>query len=317
MSYFHIPVLLDEVIKIINPKPGENLIDGTLGGGGHSEAILEKTSPDGKLLGIDLDDEALRESKRKLEKYSNKIILRKGNFADFVEIKEENNFGSFNIFFLDLGISSQQLNSEALGISFLKNAPLNMRMGGVDYKNDNYKTAEHILNNWSEKAIEAILKNYGEERYAKNIAKEITKERKVKKIINTKQLVEIIFEATPAKYKNQRIHFATRTFQALRIEVNEELKNLKNTLPQILENIEVGGRIAIISFHSLEDRIVKQFFQREAKDCICGPEVPVCVCQHRKRLEIITKKPIVASEKEVLENPRARSGKLRVARRIL
>ncbi|MCK5122754.1 MAG: 16S rRNA (cytosine(1402)-N(4))-methyltransferase RsmH [Candidatus Pacebacteria bacterium] len=331
MSYFHIPVLLKETIEIINPKPGENLIDGTLGGGGHSEAILEKTLPDGKLLGIDLDDEALQESERRLEKYasgchssaetmapsvSSKIILRKGNFADFVEIKEKSNFGSFNIFFLDLGISSQQLNNKTLGISFLKNLPLDMRMGGADCKKDNYKTAEHILNNWNEDAIRLILKNYGEERYAKNIAREIVKERKVNKIIKTEQLVKIISEATPAKYKNQRIHFATRTFQALRIEVNDELKNLENVLPQILENIEIGGRIAVISFHSLEDRIVKQFFQKESKDCICGPEVPVCVCGHQKRLEIITKKPIVASEKEILKNPRARSGKLRVAKKI-
>jgi len=316
MSYFHIPVLLNEVVKFIDPKSGENLIDGTLGGGGHSEAILEKTSPDGKLLGIDLDDEAIRESKEKLKKYAERIIFKKGNFKDFIEIKKESDFCSFDIFLLDLGISSQQLNNEALGISFLKNAPLDMRMGGANYRNNNYKTAEHILNNWSEDAIRLILKNYGEERYAKNIAKEIIKERKINKIINTRQLVGIISEATPAKYKRQRIHFATRTFQALRIEVNEELKNLENVLPQVLENIEVGGRIAIISFHSLEDRIVKRFFQKESKDCVCGPEVPVCVCQHRKRLEIITKKPIVASEEEVLENPRARSGKLRVARKI-
>ena len=314
MSYFHIPVLQKEVVEIINPKSGENLIDGTLGGGGHSKAILEKTSPDGKLLGIDLDTEAIKESERKLEKYSKRIILRKGNFTNFIKIKEENNFCSFNIFFLDLGISSQQLNNEALGISFLKNSPLDMRMGG-DNSSD-YKTAEHIINNWSESAIEATLKSYGEERYAKNIAREITKERKIKKIVNTRQLVEIISEAVPAKYKRQRIHFATRTFQALRITVNEELKNLEDVLPQILENIEVGGRIAIISFHSLEDRIVKQFFRKESKDCICGPEVPVCVCNHKRRLEIITKKPITASEEEISENPRARSGKLRVARKI-
>ena len=316
MSYFHTPVLLSEIVEIINPKPGENLIDGTLGGSGHSEAILEKTSPDGRLLGIDLDSEAIKESERKLKKYSERIIFQKGNFTDFIKIKKENNFCSFNIFFLDLGISSQQLNSEALGISFLKNAPLDMRMSGTDYENSNYKTAEHIINNWSESAIEAILKNYGEERYAKSIARKITKERKIKKIVNTQQLVEIISEAVPVKYKRQRIHFATRTFQALRIAVNEELENLENVLPQILENIEVGGRIAIISFHSLEDRIVKQFFQKESKDCICGPEVPVCVCKHQKRLEIITKKPITASEKEILKNPRSRSAKLRVARKI-
>ena len=316
MTYFHIPVLLNEVVEIINPKQGENLIDGTIGGGGHAEAILEKTSPDGKLLGIDLDDEAIIASKRKLEKYSKRIILAKGNFTDFAEFEKEYNFSPINIFFLDLGISSRQLNNEALGISFLKNAPLDMRMGGYNYRTDNKKTAEDVINNFSEEKIVSILKNYGEERYAKNIASEIIKERKIKRIVNTQQLVEIISEAVPGRYKNQRIHFATRTFQALRIAVNSELENLEAVLPQVLENMEVGGRIAVISFHSLEDRIVKRFFQKESKDCICNPEVPVCVCGHKKRLEVITKKPITASKEEVSRNPRSRSAKLRVARKI-
>ena len=316
MSYFHIPVLLKEIIETINPKPGENLVDGTVGGGGHAEAILKKTSPGGKLLGIDLDSEAIIASKRKLEKYSKRIILTKGNFTGFAEFKKECNFQPINIFFLDLGISSQQLNNEALGISFLKNAPLDMRMGGYNYKIGNKKTAEYIVNNFDEEKITAILKSYGEERYAKNIAREIIKTRKIKKVVNTRQLVEIISRAVPKRYKNQRIHFATKTFQALRIEVNEELKNLEEVLPRILENIEAGGRIAVISFHSLEDRIVKQFFQKESKNCVCGPETPVCVCNHKKRLEIITKKPITASEEEVSKNPRSRSAKLRVAKKI-
>ncbi len=317
MSYFHIPVLLNEVIEAIDPKPGENLIDGTVGGGGHAEAVLKKTSPGGRLLGIDLDGEAIIASKRKLEKYSKRIILAKGNFTNLAEFKKEYNFSPINIFFLDLGISSQQLNNEALGISFLKNAPLDMRIGGYNYKTDNKKTAEDIVNSFSEEKITSILKNYGEERHARKIASEIIKERKVKKIVNTKQLVEIISRAVSGKYKNQRIHFATRTFQALRIAVNGELENLETVLPQALENIEVGGRIAIISFHSLEDRIVKQFFRKESKDCICSPETPVCVCDHRKRLEIITKKPITPSEDEISRNPRSRSAKLRVARKIL
>ncbi len=317
MSYFHISVLLDEIIETINPKPGENLVDGTVGGGGHAEAILEKTFPDGKLLGIDLDDEAIIASKRKLEKYAKRVVLKKGNFINFNELAEEYDFHPINIFFLDLGISSQQLNNEALGISVLKSAPLDMRMGGYNCKADNKKTAECIINNFSEEKIVSILKDYGEERYAKNIASEIIKERKVKKIVNTKQLVEIISKAVSGKYKNQRIHFATRTFQALRIAVNSELENLEMALPQMLESIEIGGRIAVISFHSLEDRIVKRFFQRESKDCICDPETPVCVCKHRKRLEIITKKPITASEEEISKNPRSRSAKLRVARKIL
>jgi len=317
MSYFHIPVLLNEVIKTIDPKPGENLVDGTVGGGGHAEAILEKTSPDGKLLGIDLDNEAVIASKRRLERYAKRIILAKGNFINFTELKKECDFHPINIFFLDLGISSQQLNNEALGISFLKNTPLDMRMGGYNYKTDNKKTAEDIVNSFSEEKIASILKNYGEERHARKIASEIIKERKIKKVVNTKQLVEIISRAVSGKYKNQRIHFATRTFQALRIAVNSELENLETALPQALENIEIGGRIAIISFHSLEDRIVKQFFRKESKDCICNPETPVCVCNHKKRLEIITKKPITPSEEEISGNPRSRSAKLRVAKKIL
>ncbi len=316
MSYFHIPVLLKEVVEAIDPKPGENLVDGTVGEGGHAKAILEKTSSDGKLLGIDLDSEAIIASKRKLEKYSERIILKKGNFVDFNEFAKEYSFYPINIFFLDLGISSQQLNNEALGISFLKNAPLDMRMGGYSYKTNNKKTAEYIVNSYSKEKIVSILKDYGEERYAKNIASEIVKERKIKKIVNTQQLVNIISKAVPERYKNQRIHFATRTFQALRIAVNDELENLGKVLPQMMEDLEIGGRIAIISFHSLEDRIVKQFFRKESKDCICDSEVPVCVCKHKKRLEIITKKPITASKEEISRNPRSRSAKLRVARKI-
>jgi 16S rRNA (cytosine1402-N4)-methyltransferase len=315
MSYFHIPILSKEVIENVDPKPGENLIDGTIGGGSHAKLFLEKTSPDGKLLGIDLDAEALIESKRKLEEYSNRIILEKGNFVDFVELADKNNFGKINIFFLDLGISSQQLNNDMLGISFLKNAPLDMRIGGGESESDR-TSAEFIVNNWKEEDIKSILKDYGEERYASLIAREIASERKKEKIVNTQQLVNVISRAVPARYKNQRIHFATKTFQAFRIAVNNELINLEDVLPQILDSIETGGRIAIISFHSLEDRIVKRFFQKEAKDCVCDVKVPVCVCGHKKRLFVITKKPIIPSEQEIINNPRSRSAKLRVAKKI-
>ncbi len=316
MSYFHIPVLLKEIIETVDPKPGENLIDGTIGGGSHAEAILKKTSPDGKLLGIDLDSEALAESKRKLEEYSKRIILEKGNFVNFSELAKKHNFGSVNIFFLDLGISSHQLDDENLGISFLKNSPLDMRLGGYGGAENESNTAEYIVNNYSEEDIESIIKNYGEERHAKDITREIIRSRREHKIVNTKQMVDLIERAVPARYKKLRIHFATRTFQALRIAVNKELENLEQTLPKVLENMAVGGRIAIISFHSLEDRIVKHFFKKEARDCICNIKVPVCVCGHKKTLEIITKKPIVPSEQEIISNPRSRSAKLRVARKI-
>ena len=316
MSYFHVPVLQKEVVEIANPKPGENLIDGTVGGGGHAKAFLQKISLDGKLLGIDMDDEALVESKRKLGEYSDRVILEKGNFVNFLEFAEKHNFYPINIFFLDLGISSQQLNSDIMGISFLKNAPLDMRIGGNKYDEDDRTTAEYIINNWSEGDIRLILKDYGEEKYANFIAKKIISGRKEKRIVSTWQLVEIISKAVPQKYKKQKIHFATRTFQAFRIAVNQELENLEAVLPKILDHIEVGGRICVISFHSLEDRIVKRFFQKESKDCICDPKIPVCVCGHKKRLEILTKKPIVASEQEISANPRSRSAKLRIAKKI-
>ena len=314
--YFHMPVLLEEVIEIADPKLGENLIDGTVGGGSHAEAFLKRTSPDGKLLGIDLDDEALIESKRRLEEDSSRVILEKGNFVNFLEFTEKHNFYPINIFFLDLGISSHQLNSDTMGISFLKNSSLDMRIGGNRYNEDDRMTAEYIINNWSEEKIRSILKDYGEERYAGFIAREIVSVRKGKRIVSTWQLVEIISKAVPQKYKKQKIHFATRTFQAFRIAVNQELESLEAVLPKILDHIEVGGRICIISFHSLEDRIVKRFFQKESKGCICGPKVPVCVCGHKKRLEILTKKPVMASEQEISANPRSRSAKLRIAKKI-
>ncbi|MCK5332614.1 16S rRNA (cytosine(1402)-N(4))-methyltransferase RsmH [Candidatus Parcubacteria bacterium] len=316
MNYFHIPVLAKEIIEIIDPQPGENLIDGTIGGGGHAELFLEKISPNGKLLGIDLDSEALIENRRRLKKYSDRVVLEKGNFVDFVKIKENVNFPPVDIFFLDLGFSSQQLNDDDLGISFLKKSPLDMRIGGQGAENDDRFTAEHIINNWSEEEIKKILKDYGEEKYAYSIAREIAMTRKEKKIVNTQELVDIIGKSVPTRYKNQRIHYATKTFQAFRISVNKELENLQNVLPVILDNLEVGGRVCIISFHSLEDRIVKNFFRREAKNCICDVKIPLCVCKHKQQLEIITKKPVMATEEEIAFNPRSRSAKVRIAKKI-
>lgn len=313
MSYSHIPVLLNEVLEYLAPGPGENLIDGTLGGAGHSKAILEKTGPDGRLLGIDMDAEAIQASRMNLEGFADRIILERDNFINFRQLVEEHDFRPVHLFFLDLGISSKQLDDEMLGISFLKNSPLDMRLGGSSGRG---LSAEKIINEYSEDRIFNIIRDYGEERYAKNIAKEIARTRKIKHIESTKELVDVIGASVPGKYRHGRIHFATRTFQALRIAVNEELTNLEKTLPQVLDELEVGGRIGIISFHSLEDRIVKRFFNDEARDCICGPDVPVCVCAHKKRLELVTKKPVRATEEEIERNPRSRSAKLRVAKKI-
>jgi len=315
MIYSHIPVLLKEVLDLLDPKAGENLFDGTLGGGGHSRAIMAKTGPDGKLLGVDMDVEAIRASRMNLEEYSERMTLRRKNFTEFSSIIKEENFSPVDIFFLDLGISSKQLDDEVLGISFLKDSPLDMRLGGEELAGN--RTAEKIVNESSEEKIFDIIRKYGEERYAKNIAREIVRARKIKRIKSTKELVDIISLSVPGKYKRGRIHYATRTFQALRIAVNDELANLEKVLPEVLDNLSVGGRIGVISFHSLEDRIVKSFFNTESRDCICAPAVPVCVCGHKKRLELITRRPARASEEEIEINPRSRSARLRVARKVL
>ena len=267
---------------------------------------------------MDLVAEALKAAKYNLGEFEKRVILKRENFADFSMVVKKYNFRPINIVLLDLGVSSYQLDEDTLGISFLKNQPLDMRIGGELSGYDSRTTAAEILNNWQEEKIKEIIKEYGEERYAKIIAKNIVISRKVKKIELTQQLVEIIEKSVPASYKSKRykIHFATRTFQALRIAVNRELDNLKNALPQILEELSPGGRVAVISFHSLEDRIVKQFFVKESKDCICDSEVPVCVCHHKKQLKILTKKPIIPSEEEIEKNPRSRSGKLRVAEKV-
>jgi len=314
MAYSHIPVLINEVLEYMAPQPGENLVDGTLGGAGHSKAILEKTGPDGRLLGIDMDAEAIGASRMNLEEYSDRITLVRDNYVNFAHLKQENDFEPVNLFFLDLGISSKQLDDEMLGISFLKNSPLDMRLGGEEISGG--VSAAEILNDYKEDKIFEIIRNYGEERYAKLIAAEIVRVRREKRIESTKELVDVIGAAVPERYKHGRIHFATRTFQALRIAVNGELTSLEKVLPLILDNMAVGGRIGIISFHSLEDRIVKRFFNLESKDCICAPEVPVCVCGHEKRLELITRKPIRATAEEMERNPRARSARLRVAKKI-
>lgn len=314
MAYSHIPVLLNEVLEYMNPQPGENLIDGTLGGAGHSKAILERTAPGGRLLGIDLDAEAIEASHMNLKEYADRVILERGNFRDFARFQKQHNFEPLNLFFLDLGISSKQLDDEMLGISFLKNSPLDMRLGGEEFGDG--VNAEKILNEYSEEKLFNIIKNYGEERYARSIAAEIVKERKTGRIESTKELVDVIGNAVPSKYKHGRIHFATRTFQAIRIAVNEELANLEKVLPEILDKMAPGGRIGVISFHSLEDRIVKRFFNNESRDCVCLPEVPVCVCGHKRRLELVTRKPARPTEEEVERNPRSRSARLRVAKKI-
>ncbi len=292
----HISVLRKEVIQYLDPKPNENFIDCTIGNGGHTLAIMEKTAPRGKVLGIDRDSEVIENLKLKIKNWGKRITLFCGNFADLEQIVREQKFGKVNMILFDLGMSSWHLEESGRGFSFQKREPLDMR-----YDKRNQLTAEKIVNYWSRLELVRILKDYGEERFAENIAREIVQTRQVKPIKNTLQLVEAVKRAVPGFYKRQRAHFATKTFQALRIAVNDELNNLQKGLCRALEVSEEGGRIAVISFHSLEDRLVKNFFRDKAKE---------------EKAEIITKKPITASLAEIKNNPRARSAKLRAAKKI-
>ncbi len=299
----HVPVLQKEVLEYLNPKPNENFIDCTIGEGGHALSILEKIFPKGKLFGIDWSPELVKSLKLKVQnsKICKRVILFCDNFANLKEIIKRENFGPVSGILFDLGLSSWHLEKSKRGFSFLRDELLDMRYHeNSKFKMQNAKlTAEKIVNDWPQTKIENILRDYGEERFAKRIAKKIVETRKIKPMIKkTFQLVELIKKAVPGWYLHQKRHFATKTFQALRIAVNQELKNLERALPQALEILKPGGRLVIISFHSLEDRIVKNLFRIGAK---------------KNFLKILTKKPITPSQRETEINPRSRSAKLRAA----
>ena len=292
----HISVLQKEVLDYLDPKPNENFIDATVGGAGHASAILEKIRPNGKVLGIDADPEAIRGFKSKASNLKSKIIFICDNFVNLREIVKKQRFKKISGILFDLGISSCHLEESGRGFTFQKNEALDMR-----FNPENPLTAEKIVNYRSFQEIEKILKEYGEERFAEDISREIIETRKIKQIKTTFQLVEIIKKSVPGWYQNQRLHFATKTFQALRIAVNYELENLERALPQAVDILNKDGRLAVISFHSLEDRIVKNFFRTRALT----------------DLRILTKKPVSPSQSEIKINPRARSAKLRAARKII
>ena len=287
----HIPVLQKEVLKYLDPKPNQNFIDATIGEGGHTMSILERTSPNGKLLGIDWIPEIIENCKLKIKSFKKRAILVCDNFANLKEIVKRERFPAVSGILFDLGMSSWHLTEAGRGFSFLKNGPLDMR-----YSLQNPLTVEKIVNYWSKLEIEKILRECGEERFAQKIAEKII-EARTKPIKTTFQLVEIIKKAVPFRHQHQKIHFATRTFQALRITVNDELNNLEKTFPQALEILKPGGRLVVISFHSLEDRIVKNFYRGSS------PE----------KLKILTKKPVRPQKEEIRINHRSRSAKLRAA----
>lgn len=321
MEYKHTPVMLKETMDFLNPKEGEYFIDCTLGGGGYTRELAQKAGEKGKILAIDLDEMAIKNLElriKNLELRNDNIILVRDNFRNLSEIVK-NNFENKNIKFdgivFDLGLSSAQLDDRKRGFSFQHDAPLDMAFGRHRFNTDSgqiYADTQIILNKWLREELEKIFKEYGEERFARNIAKKIIETRKIKPIRTTGELVKIIEMAVPANYRRQKTHFATRTFQALRIATNKELENLAEALPQAIGLLKTGGRLAVVSYHSLEDRIVKNFFKKESKECLCPPEFPICQCEHEPALKILTKKAIKSSENEIKINPRARSAKLRV-----
>lgn len=323
MKYQHTPVMLKEVLEYLNPRKGQYFIDCTLGGGGYTIAIAEQVGSAGKVLAIDLDKMAIEHAQQQIKKQKLKnIILVHDNFKNLSKIFKTYNFrkqtAGINGIVFDLGLSQAQLKDRGRGFSFQLDAPLNMafsqtRDSSASLGQEQKQTTEYILNNYTQKELEKIIKQYGEERFAKRIVRGITEYRRNQPIKTTGQLVEIIKNSVPRQYLHSKIHPATRTFQALRIATNQELDNLREVLPQALNVLSRGGKIVAISYHSLEDRIVKQFFKTESKDCICPKNYPACRCQHKARLKILTKKVIRPTREEVLDNLSARSAKLRAA----
>jgi 16S rRNA (cytosine1402-N4)-methyltransferase len=301
----HTPVLLDEVLDGLAITTGGTYVDCTVGTGGHAEGILDRSAPDGKLLGLDLDPSAIELSGSRLSVYGDRAVLVRGSFAGLKELASAHGFTPADGVLLDLGVSSVQLERAERGFSFQKDGPLDMRMDPAGEV-----TADYLVNELAETDLARILADYGEEPKARAIARAIVRNRPIR---TTKELADLVARNVRQR---RRMHPATRTFQALRIAVNEELETLSETLPQIVEILAKGGRMAIISFHSLEDRLVKSFLVTESHDCICPPEIPVCKCDHQRTVKIVTKKPLRPSPAETSRNPRSRSAKLRIAMRV-
>ncbi len=312
MSGFrHISVLYEEVLRYLEPCSGGVYVDGTLGGGGHAGGILECSSPDGILLGFDRDQEALDAAGLRLSAYGSRVRLFHENYSLLPDVLAREGFESIDGMVLDVGVSSHQLDKAERGFSFQQNAPLDMRMDGSAGR-----TAADLVNTLSEKELEQILWDFGEERWARRIASKVVAARNVGPVTTTAQLVDLVKGAVPRACWDARLHPATRTFQALRIAVNEELQSLERGLIAGIESLKKGGRIVVISFHSLEDRIVKNIFNEFARGCTCPKSVPRCVCGKQPVLRKLTGRPVVAGQEEIAANPRSRSAKLRAAEKL-
>jgi len=311
MNFEHTTVLLNETIDHLNIRPDGIYVDGTLGGGGHASKICESLNEKGMLIGIDQDQIALKSAEERLSIYNTRKIFVHSNFSRIKAVLEDLNINKIDGMIMDLGVSSPQLDEASRGFSYMNDADLDMRM-------DRSKTfnASNVVNEFSENELTKIFQDYGEEKWAKRIANFIVKERSIKTIETTGELVEIIKKAIPAAARREGPHPAKRTFQAIRIEVNNELGILENTIKDISEVLNPQGRICIITFHSLEDRIVKNAYKELSIACKCPKEFPVCMCNGKSILNIITRKPILPSDEELEANPRSRSAKLRVAERF-
>jgi 16S rRNA (cytosine1402-N4)-methyltransferase len=309
--FSHLSVLPDEVLALLDPAPGGIYLDGTLGGGGHARLILEASAPDGRLIGLDRDPSALRKAAEVLAPFGDRVVLRHRNFSEAAGVLAELGIKGLDGMLLDLGVSSHQLDEASRGFSFRGEAPLDMRMDPTSGP-----TAADLVNTAAAEELARIFREYGEERWAGRIARRIVQVRQQHPLTTTRQLAELVRDAVPGGKAPARIHPATRVFQALRIQVNQELEHVSRGIAEAVDLLNPGGRLVVISFHSLEDRIVKRFFQEEAKGCICPPRLPTCVCNHRPRLEVLTRKGVRASDAEVEANPRARSAVLRAVRRI-
>ncbi len=308
----HKSVLLEESIEALKLKAGSIVIDATLGGGGHALEILKLIGKKGKLIVIDADSGAIERFEKKLNKQKiENIILVQDNFRNLESILKKNGIKKVDAILADIGYSSDQLEDPKRGISFQLDAPLDMR-----FDQTQELTAEKIINEYNQEKLENIIKNYGEEKFYKSIVAGIIKYRKDKKIENTRELVEIIEQHVAVRYRHGKISPATKTFQAIRIEVNQELFSLRKFVSAAIEALNFSGRLAVISFHSLEDRIVKEIFRENARGCICPQTFPVCLCGQLAKIKLITRKPIIPQVKEITDNPRSRSAKLRVCEKF-
>ena len=308
MIFGHKSVLLDETIESLDIKPDGIYVDGTLGGGGHSSEVCRRLGDRGRFIGIDQDADAIAAASERLKEFGDKVTIVRSNYENIDEVLKELGISQVDGIYLDLGVSSYQLDTAERGFTYREDdAPLDMRM---DQRNE--MTAKDIVNTYSESELFHIIKNYGEDRFAKNIAKHIVRARQEKEIETTGELIEIIKAAIPAKVRATGGHPAKRTFQAIRIELNKELEVLENSIDKMTDLLAPGGRLSIITFHSLEDRIVKNRFRINENPCTCPPDFPVCMCGKKSKGRVVTRKPILPSEEELSENKRSKSAKLRV-----